>query len=263
MSLVESALALMIGVAYLILGAITFHELRRGRRERGMSRFGVALLLMVATCSPHHLAHAEHVLIGGHAANPLVTAALLIGAPAGIVFVLLRIEALLGGRGDRVIAGTPRWLGAAPVIMVFAAGVIVTLGVVAAVRGAGPSWTGLPSVALAGAYGVVGIYLIRAQLGRRGGRAWSLSGITLAAIFPTCALMHATVALSRPDMHLFWIDLIGVPVALYFLWVVNRLFRRALPDWNRRPLAGRPQAAGRPSPWAAPVAQPSPVPEPA
>ena len=41
-------------------------------------------------------------------------AALAIGLAPGLIFIGLRTEAAFGGRGDRLIAGTPLWLAAAP-----------------------------------------------------------------------------------------------------------------------------------------------------
>jgi hypothetical protein len=76
---------------------------------------------------------------------------------------------------------------------------------------------------------------------------WSVSGLCLSAIFPTCALMHAvwaSYAISgqyHHDVHGFVIDWLSVPGGLYFLWVVRSLYRDALHDWNegsRRGCAG-------------------------
>src|SRR5947209_14345984 len=52
-----------------------------------------------------------------------------------------------------------------------------------------------PNLMLIGIYSMIGYYLIRTQLANRrplGG--WSVSGLALAVIFPTCAMMHAVYA---------------------------------------------------------------------
>jgi hypothetical protein len=250
MNVVGALASLVIGLAYVWLGLIVFHELRSGRRERGLSPFGVAFMLMALTCGPHHLAHFEHMLFHTTASDPLTVVALLLGLPAGVLFVGLRMEALRGGRGDRVIVGTPVWLALLPVVGLLAAGALCTLAVQRTVAVGGVAWQGLPSLALAGAFVVVGSYLFRAQVARGGTAGWSVSGLALAAIFPTCALMHLALGLGpAADVHLFAIDLVGVPCALYFLWVVNRLFHAGLRDWNSQPLAGRAQPTSRSSPW--------------
>ncbi len=249
MTAVTAASSLILGLAYTWLGTLVFFELREGRRTRGLSPFGVAFMLMAFTCGPHHLIHFEHAIFGGAPADALTAVALLMGLPAGVLFVWLRIETLRGGRGDRVITGTPGWLALLPVVGLLAAGVVSTLAVQDAVERGGLAWQGLPSLVLAVAFAVVGGYLVRAQVARGGTAGWSLSGLALAAIFPTCALMHLTLGLATPDAHLFAMDMLGVPAALGFLWVVNRLYYAGLPDWNSRPLAGRAQPTSRRSPW--------------
>lgn len=249
MTAVTAICSLLLGLAYFWLGTLVFLELREGRQLRGLSPFGVAFMLMAFTCGPHHLIHFEHALSGNAPTDTLTAVALLMGLPAGLLFVWLRIETLRGGRGDRIIAGTPGWLALLPVVGLLAAGVVITLAIQGAVDRGGLAWEGLPSLALALAFTVVGGYLVRAQVARGGTAGWSLSGLALAAIFPTCALMHLTLGLGTPDAHLFAIDLLGVPAALAFLWVVNRLYHAALNDWNSRPLAGRAQPTSRRSPW--------------
>jgi hypothetical protein len=73
----------------------------------------------------------------------------------------------------------------------------------------------------------------------------------MAGVFPTCGLSHLTAGLTTvPELHTLLFDLPGVPVSLYFLWVVHRVHTDSLPDWNRRPLVGRAAATSRRSPWA-------------
>lgn len=72
-----------------------------------------------------------------------------------------------------------------------------------------------------------------------------MSGLSLAVVFPTCAIMHAVFLLYTAtglyhfDSHGFVIDWVGVPGAAYFLWVVHGLYRDALKDWNRTMGGGR------------------------
>ena len=61
-------------------------------------------------------------------------------------------------------------------------------------------------------------------------------------VFPTCAAMHAVFAaytldgLYPLDIHTKVIDLLAVPAAIYFVWVVQALYRGTFRDWNE---AGR------------------------
>ncbi len=97
-----------------------------------------------------------------------------------------------------------------------------------------------PKRLLVGIHITIGYFLIRTQLRNREGLGgWSVSGISLGAVFPTCAVMHAAVAvyglsgLYGFDLNGFVIDWLAVPAALYFLWVVHGLYQDALRDWNR------------------------------
>ena len=93
-------------------------------------------------------------------------------------------------------------------------------------------------------YGAIGYFLARTQVANRkplGG--WSLSGVALAIVFPTCALMHGVYALYGasglygPDIHGLVTDTLAVPAAAYFLWVVHALYRGTFRDWNGVPAA--------------------------
>jgi hypothetical protein len=98
----------------------------------------------------------------------------------------------------------------------------------------------LPNLLLVVIYGFVGFYIARTQIhNRRPLGGWSLSGLSLAAIFPTCGAMHgifAFYALSgvyTNDMHHLVVDWLSVPAGLYFLYVVRTLYRGSATDWNR------------------------------
>lgn len=60
----------------------------------------------------------------------------------------------------------------------------------------------------------------------------------LTVIFPTCAAMHGvyayyTLAGSYTlDAHMGVVDWLAVPAGVYFLWVVQALYRGTFRDWN-------------------------------
>jgi len=246
-----AAISFLLGVAYLALACIAIIEVKQARRTRGISRFGMAYVGMALSCGPHHLIHGVEALQGVNINVP-VFASVLIGLPAGVVFVGLRVEAMLGGRGDRHIQGTPAALIIGALLFCFAAGVLVTV----ALRGLGhghslEALATVPNLIVTVTYGAVGVLLLRTQALRRvalGG--WSLSGLSLGAIFPSCALMHLIFALSaRSELSICPADLFGVPASFYFLWVVHRLYRQSMIDWNRRPIIGPPRMTRRLAPW--------------
>jgi hypothetical protein len=243
-------LALLTGLAYSGLGVIAVYELGRNRRTRGFSYLGGAFALMAATCGPHHLVHAEHHLLWSEAASGPMLAALAIGLVPGGLFVLLRIEAAFGGRGDRLITGTPALLAALPWLVAMAAGAIVweAIGDVRDVSAIGLA----ANLLLFANYAIVGVLVLRTQLARRPGLGgWSLSGLALGGVFVTCGVSHLVAGLATPaDWHTLLFDVPGVPFSIYFLWVVRSLHRNSLHDWNRRPLVGRASRQSRPSPWA-------------
>lgn len=240
-------LNIVLGAAYVGIGVITALEMRRDWRLLGFSHFGAAFIAMGFTCGPHHLEHGLHIISTGRSAGAFELGYLLVGIPVAIVWVLLRVEAFHGGRGDRFVSGTPRWLGAAPgagalLAVVFVA---VTFRVLGNARMHVIS-TVIPNIVLVLVYMTIGYFLLRTQLRNRSGLGgWSVSGCSLGAIFPTCALMHAVVAVHGLSgayafsMDAFVIDWLSVPAGLYFLWVVRGLYRHALRDWNS---VGQPPA---------------------
>lgn len=239
---------IILGLVYTSYGIITVMELRNGWRTRGISHFGLAWVAMAFTCGPHHLEHGLHVAFAGRNGGPLDLFAVLVGVPAGATWFLLRLEAFTGGRGDRFLAGTPRWVKALPALSV--AYVAVFVGSVAVVLSKGtelsPRLT--PNVLLLVLYGVIGYYLARTQLAGRGSLGgWSLSGLSLTVVFPTCGLMHAAYAVYASagrydfDLHGLTIDWLSVPASVYFVWVIRSLYRGTLTDWNEHGAA--PEAA--------------------
>ena len=128
-----AGLNLLLGVVYLSYGAMTIIDLRRGWDERGFSHFGLAWIAMAFTCGPHHFEHGLHIALAGRNGGALDLIAVVVGLPAGVTWFLLRVEALAGGRGDRFISGTPRWVAALPalsvvylVVLVAAAGAMLS-----------------------------------------------------------------------------------------------------------------------------------------
>jgi hypothetical protein len=243
-------LALLTGLAYSGLGVIAVYELGRNRKTRGFSYLGGAFALMAATCGPHHLVHAEHHLIWNEPASGPMLGALAIGLVPGALFVLLRIEAAFGGRGDRLVAGTPALLAALPWAVAVSTGAIVWEAIGDA---RGPNAVGLvANVLLFLDYTIVGVLVLRTQLARRPGLGgWSVSGLALGGVFVTCGVSHLVAGLTTPaDVHTLLFDVPGVPFSIYFLWVVRSLHRNSLRDWNRRPLVGLASRQSRPSPWA-------------
>lgn len=239
MTVAVGMLNLALGMAYCGYGVMTAIEMKRDWRSFGFTHFGAAWLFMAFTCGPHHLFHGIHCLLEGRAGQPLDVASVLIGLPFGVIWLLLRVEAFTGGRGDRFIAGTPRWLRAMPPLAV-----LYVLGLSLAVVRVGENGFRLSAVVMANLfllviYTAIGWFLLRTQLRNRGPlMGWSVSGLSLTAVFPTCALMHVVWATYSAtgvyafDVHGFVIDWLSIPAALYFLWVVRGLYRETLRDWN-------------------------------
>lgn len=246
-----------LGVAYLALAAIAVHEVMQGRRALGVSRFGIGYVLMASSCGPHHIIHGHHALLGVDGGGAIALAT-LVGLPPGLTFVWFRLEAAFGGRGDRFVRGTPSWLVLVPIGFLVACGVLIGR----VLRDGPADWwsvTTSANVFVAITYSLVAWPLLRTQFRRRAAMGgWSVSGLSLSAIFPTCALMHLTYAFSATgDMHSKVVDLWGVPASLYFLAVVRALYRDAIVDWNRRPVVGAVRPAARPSPWHLPAEAPT------
>ncbi len=228
-----------LGTVYTCFGFMTIVDLKRGWRTNGFSHFGFAWLAMTFTCGPHHLDHGAHILLSGRSGGPLDLIAIGMGAPAGVIWFLLRAEAMFGGRGDRFIRGTPMWLDLLPAI-----GVVYLAALLNATIDVGrqaPAFDArvVPNLVLIGLYSAIGHVIVRTQLWNHphtGG--WSLSGTALATVMFTCSLMHGVYALYATtgrydlDIHGLLIDWASVPAAAYFLWVVAALHRGTLRDWH-------------------------------
>ena len=248
-SIAVGVVNLVLGVAYVGYGVMTAIEMKRDWRMLGFSHFGLAWLFMAFTCGPHHLAHGVHVAFEGRAGGPLDLFSVVVGLPAAVIWLALRIEAFTGGRGDRFIHGTPAWLRAIPVA---AAAYVLALGTAVLVVTNAAQLQFRPLIAvnvvLVVLYCAIGFFLLRTQLdNRRPLGGWSLSGVSLTIVFPTCAMMHlvwATYAAQgryHHDVHGYVIDVLSIPAALYFLWVVRGLYHDAIRDWNREQQAPEPE----------------------
>lgn len=229
---------LVLGTVYTCYGLMTIVDLWRGWSTRGPSHFGFAWLAMAFTCGPHHLDHAAHVLLTDRPGGGLDLLAVLVGVPAGVTWFLLRVEAMFGGNGDRFLDGTPRWLMVAPVLgAIYAASLSTALGTLTRSGSVDP--TILPNLALLLLYGAIAFVLGTTQLrNHRVTGGWSLSGVSLAAVMFTCGYMHtvhsayAQIGRYDVDIHGLVIDILAIPAAVYFLWVVLALHRGSLRDWN-------------------------------
>jgi hypothetical protein len=271
MSLVIGIGSLMIGIAYAGLGSLSAWETISLHQHRGWSRFGIGFSLMAASCGPHHLVHGWHVLQGEAISYPMF-AATLIGLPAGLIFVLLRFETVLGGQGDRWVAVSAHRAMLLVVTFTLGAGVLATwtfaqpaadfayqflcssAGLADRATGAGIDYgsvTFLANMFVVVTYGMVGCYLadrqVRSYLTNGG---WSLSGAALTGVFFTCAQMHFIDATTPGSSLMLFFDLIGIPASIYFLWVVKQVHNDSVMDWNRRPLVGAAATPARPSPWS-------------
>jgi hypothetical protein len=234
---------LVLGVAYTGYGMMTAIEMKRDWRTFGFSHFGAAWICMAFTCGPHHLDHGLHVAVDGRLGGPLDLLAVVVGLPVGVLWLWLRVEAFLGGRGDRFIPGDPRWLRAAPAASAaYVAILAIACGVIVAGPRVTPGFAVWANILLVGLYINIGWFVLRTQLANRpsmGG--WSVSGLSLSVIFPTCALMHAVWAAYavagryHQDGHGLLIDWLSVPAGIYFLLVVRSLYRDSLRDWNDGP----------------------------
>ena len=244
MSVAVGTLNFVLGAVYLQYGTMTMIEMKRNWSRMGFSHFGAAWIAMAFTCGPHHLAHGEHMLFHGQPGGALDLA----GGGGGLPRRRDLVPA--AGRGvprrprrplhQRHPAGS--WPPCPSMAGMYVGAIIVAHGQ-ALDRRPTRLPTCVPSMLLVVLYLVIGYYLTRTQLANRrplGG--WSLSGLSLAIVFPTCAAMHAVFAaytlsgLYPLDIHTLVIDCWRCPRRIYFVWVVQALYRGTFRDWNR---AGR------------------------
>jgi hypothetical protein len=245
-----AALNIGLGLVYTSYGTMTLIEMTRGRRTMGFSHFGAAWVAMAFTCGPHHWVHGIHMGFEGREAGMLDFIAVLVGAPAGVTWFALRVEAFRGGRGDRFVNGTPAWVAALPTLSGIYVTAIIAAGIGIGVASIHDLSLVIPNLLLVVLYSAIGYYLIRTQLAnRRSLGGWSVSGLALSVVFPTCAAMHGIYAFYELtgfydfDIHGAVIDWFAVPAAMYFLWVVQALYRGTFHDWNGAPGTAAPRVA--------------------
>lgn len=238
MILTVGAVNLVLGLAYVTIGVMTWMDMRRNR-HLGFSHFGLAIVVLAFTCGPHHLHHGVHVLFEERPGGSLDLVTTLVGILPAAIWVALRLEAWLGGRGERSLVGMPAWMEAMPTL-----GAVYVVSLVAVVLSDGSPLAVfepivIPNLALVLVYMAIGVVLMRTQISNRwASDTWSLSGLSLAGLFLTCALMHAVHALYvgtglyDADWHGRVLDALSVPAGLYFLWVVNALSLGRIRDWD-------------------------------
>ena len=251
----------VLGTVYTCYGLMTIVDMKRGWRTHGFSHFGAAWIAMAFTCGPHHLDHGLHGFLTGRAGGWLDLVTIAVGFTPGVIWFLLRVEAMFGGRGDRFLSGTPLWLELVPTALAAYTAAIIT----GSLWILGPdemfSARVIPNLCLVALYSAIGYVLLRTQLrNHQVTDGWSVSGVSLAAVMYTCALMHAVFALYANSglYHLDWhqasIDIAAVPAAAYFLWVTFALYEGWLRDWNVAPPPGHEPAIRLGGPGQAPVA---------
>jgi hypothetical protein len=174
------------------------------------------------------------MLAEGRTAGPLDLLAVVVGLPFGVIWLSLRIEAVLGGRGDRFIPGTPLAIAAAPTLAAVYVTVVLA-GVVWVQRAGSVVWSAaLPNIPLVVIYCAIGYVLLRTQLRNHAATGgWSLSGSSLTGVFA----LYALTGLYHADVHALVIDWFAIPAGLYFLWVVRGLYQQVLNDWNQPTVA--------------------------
>ena len=250
MSTALAVLSIVLGTVYTSYGVLTVIDLAGGWRRFGFSHFGLAWIAMAFTCGPHHLEHGLHLLGGGRQPGLLELVAVVIGFPAGVVWFLLRVEAMLGGRGDRALSGVNRFvLGLPRLAAAYAVVFVISATLVSRDLVQFPPLVAA-NLMLVVLYMMIGWYLFRTQLATHAASGrWSLSGVSLTIVFPTCALMHGAWAAYQvagryeADVHTVFIDWLAVPAAAYFLWVVRGLHAGNVHDWNEATTGAAPDPA--------------------
>lgn len=220
-------LQILTGTAYLVgVGGFSLVSVLRNRRQGVTDWLGIGLIGMASTCGPHHLDIAYHLIKSPGFQPPvwdLLTIA--IAAPWGALWLWLRFQnEVLKGSGEvHVNAAWPFYM--LPLLFVEMTAVFM------ANFGLNGNYAqGAVQLSLVIFYCVIGYHLWRVQVVRRlSGLPWSMSGLALAMIFPTCAASHAVFGLAitsgrwSSDAHSFAIDTWGVFTAFFFLVVVRRL----------------------------------------
>lgn len=188
--------------------------------------FGFALAGMAVSCGPHHFHQGLHILIDGQMMTSTEFGGLLFALPFGVAWLAFRTNALFGGSGDLHAKGWPGLL----VVGLFSLAVEMTLVVVLSASGSSWSVDLIVQITLAFLYLWIGYFLWIGQVGiHETTGQWSLAGLSLAMVFPTCAVLHASYGLNvaagryESDIHFLAIDGLGIPMACWFLVLTYRL----------------------------------------
>jgi hypothetical protein len=249
--------ALLASAAWAFLAAAAAGSLVRARARRDARALGSAFLLVALTAAPlHGLAGLTLWHDGGPLPLAQAISQLLALVPLAI-FTGLRVEALTGGRAERIIRGLPAWFAAVPALAAFIGGAAAweAIGHVHA-SGAVPADRWMVGAAMLAMGGVVGILVVRAQeAGRRERGGWSLSGLAFASVFPAMGYAAAMDAVLQPRAGVALLaQAAALPACALLLLVARRLHARGLRRSQQRPLVGPAARAARRSPWEAPAA---------
>src|SRR5437764_5478376 len=164
MRVTVALLNLILGFVYIQYGTLTVIDMRRNWRTMGFSHFGAAWIAMAFTCGPHHLVHGIHMLAAGDQGGLLDLIAVSIGAPAGVIWFALRVEAFRGGQGDRFVSGNPLWVLVLPTALaVYVTALVAAVLAGGSVGGINPV-AALPNIFLIVIYMAVGSFLMRTQI---------------------------------------------------------------------------------------------------
>lgn len=235
-----ASLHLLTGLGYLVaVGGYPAVDIYWHRRSghpltRPEEVFGLCLIGMALTCGPHHLHLAEHVARTGRT-GWYALVALVVGFPAALTWTYLRTETFWGGKGDHAFRRRGFIIGmAAGLLAVYLAGGLTLL--IASSSFTNP---GLPVVQaavqaiLVVLYFYIGYALWSTQYRRYSEKGeWSLAGLALAFIFPTCALSHASMGYYVANgtyevtWHFLVIDGLGIVAAAVFCVVLATRRRR-------------------------------------
>lgn len=235
-----------LAAVYLALAGVAAAEMIQGRTRRGLTRFGVGFTAVMGTSGLVRLAAAQSA-----PSQPVLVAVAMGFGPASL-FLWLRLERHLGGRGERFIAGTPPVVALVPLVVAFIAGANYAV--------AGFDWPirrnvvpvrFVADVVLVATHLAIAWVYARTQTLRRttvGG--WSLTGLAVAVIFPTHATVHGVHGLIDADAeHLTLVTVLAVPAALWFLWSLLQVHRDAVADWHRHTRLGVRRRPSRRPPW--------------
>lgn len=262
MNWVEGIIQYLTGLGYAFaVGALSGYEIWTTRLWKVRGQIVTSghrlmlwgLLAMAASCGPHHLDLGAHMMFYGHPTTPIDMTAIVLAFPWAVSWTWFRLGQVfpweptptdLPGRydlelatkrpwwhppGDHLVSGEKTWpsvlLGG---MLGYMVAVMITTFVLVQQAGVHDhliTWG--PQILLLVLYCAIGYLLWSAQYERRARvGSWSLASLSLAVIFPTCAISHWTYATAVArgvypvqDWHTTVADLYGVLAAVFFLFV--------------------------------------------